>query len=45
MKNKSIFSFENEIYNYFIFIVSLYSFGDENEIKNLSHNNVKWEGK
>jgi hypothetical protein len=34
MKNHSIFSFENEIYNYFIFIRSLYNFGDEDEIKN-----------
>ena len=41
MKNQSIFSFENEVYNYFMFIGSLYSFGDEDEIKNLSHNSVK----
>ena len=34
MKNRSIFLFENEIYNYFIFIGSLYSFGNEDEIKN-----------
>ena len=45
MKNQSILSFENEVYNYFIFIGSLYSFGDEGEIKNLSHNSVKWEAK
>jgi hypothetical protein len=34
MKNRSIFLFEKEVYNYFIFIGSLYSFGDEDEIKN-----------
>jgi hypothetical protein len=33
MKNQSILSFENEVYNYFIFIKSLYSFMDEDEIK------------
>jgi hypothetical protein len=41
LKNQSIFLFENKVYNYFIFIGSLYSFGDEDEIKNLSHNSVK----
>jgi hypothetical protein len=35
MKNQSIFSFENEVYNYFIFIISVYSFRDKDEIKNL----------
>jgi hypothetical protein len=45
MKNQSIFSFENEVYNYFMFIWSLYSFGDEDELNNLSHNSVKWESK
>ena len=45
MKNQSIFSFEIEVYNYFIFIGSLYSYGDEDGIKNLSHNSVKWEAK
>ena len=29
MKNQSLFSIENEVYNYFIFIGSLYSFGEE----------------
>jgi hypothetical protein len=41
MKNQSIFSFENEFYNYFIFIGSLYSFRNKHEIKNLSHDSVK----
>jgi hypothetical protein len=45
MKNQSIFSFENEDYNYFIFIGSLYSFRAKDEIKNLSHNSIKWEAK
>jgi hypothetical protein len=45
MKNQSIFSFGSEVYNYFIFIGSLYSFRDKDEIKNLSHNSVKWETK
>ena len=45
MKYQSIFSFENEVYNYFIFIGLLYSFGDEDEIKDLAHNSVKWEAK
>jgi hypothetical protein len=45
MKNQSIFLFENEGFNYCIFIESLYSFGDEDEIKNISHNSVKWEAK
>jgi hypothetical protein len=45
MKNQSIFSFENDIYNYFIFVWLLYSFGNEDEINNLSHNSVKWEAK
>ena len=43
IKNQSIFSFENEVDNYFIFIESLYSFGDEDDIKNLFNNSVKWE--
>jgi hypothetical protein len=41
VKNQSILSFENEVYNYFIFIGSLYSFRDEDEIKNISHNIAK----
>jgi hypothetical protein len=45
MKNQSIFSFENDIYNYFIFVWLLYSFGNEDEINNLSRNSVKWEAK
>jgi hypothetical protein len=45
MKNQNIISFESKVYNYFMFIGSLYSFGDEDEINNLSHNNVKWEAK
>jgi hypothetical protein len=45
MKNQSIFSFENEVYSYLIFIGSLYSFEDEDEIKNISLNNVEWEAK
>jgi hypothetical protein len=45
MKNQFIFSFENEVYNYFIFIRLLYSFGDEDELKNPSHNSVKWKVK
>jgi hypothetical protein len=45
IKNQNIFSFENEVYNYFMFIGSLYSFGDEDEINNISHNSVKWEAK
>jgi hypothetical protein len=43
VKNQSIFSIENEVDNYFIFIESLYSFGDEDDIKNLFNNSVKWE--
>ena len=35
MKNQSIFSFENEVYNYLIFIGSLYSFGDEDMRQNI----------
>ena len=34
------FSFENEVYNYFIFKGSLYSPGDEDERKNQSLNSV-----
>jgi hypothetical protein len=45
MKNQNIFSFEKGVYIYFIFIGSLYSFGDEDEINNLSHNSLKWEVK
>jgi uncharacterized membrane protein (GlpM family) len=45
MKNQIIFSFENEVYNYLIFIGSVYSFGDEDGINNLSHNSIKWEAK
>jgi hypothetical protein len=39
------FSFQNEVYNYFIFKGSLYSFGDEDERKNLSLNSVEHEAK
>jgi hypothetical protein len=45
MKNQSIFSFENEVYNYLIFTGSLYSFGNEDEVKNLYHNSIKWKAK
>jgi hypothetical protein len=38
------FSFENKIYNYFIFKGLLYSLVDENERNNLSLNSVEWEG-
>jgi hypothetical protein len=43
IKSQDIFSFENEVYNHFIFIGSLYSFGDEDDKNNLSHNSVKGE--